>query len=806
MKLNRSILGGIAFALLAAPLSLMAQGTITGQVRRENPGAPVPFAIIRLVGTTIGTAADSLGRFTLREVPGGVHDLEARAVGHTTATVRVTVTAGVETRTELRLAAAPTELAGIRVVGGTSDALDRFPGSAIAIGSARLEAQQPLSANDVLRTVAGVHVQDEEGAGLRANIGIRGLDPDRSRSLLVLEDGIPVALAPYGEPELYYSPPIDRMARVEVIKGSGSILFGPQTIGGVVNYVTAEPVTGFGGRVEARGGSGGQQFAKLAVGGSRGAARGLVSAFERRARDFNGLDYLVRDVTLKGGVRTPVGDLSAKVSLYDESSNATYVGLTDSMYRAEPYRHPMPGDRLAIGRRAASVAHEIALGPATTLRTTAYAYHTARDWTRRDYTYSSGGARILAGIGTGSRDRAFDVGGIEPRLTTVWSIGGIGSALDVGARYHVERARDRYLLGSVTTTATTVRDDEVRRGNAVSAWAQNRIALHPTLELTPGIRWERFAFERRITRGRVRRTDGTTTTRSVEALDIRSGDAVSEVIPGIGAAWTPRPLLTVFAGAHRGFAPPRTKDALIYGDPTLAPDAQVPDPVSLQLDAERSWNYELGARVAPRPWLALEATLFLLDFTNQIIEPSLSAGSVSVAALANQGATRHEGVELGGSVDLGKLWSRPWSLAVEGNWTLVDARFSRDRFLRVGADTVNVKGNALPYAPRQRAHAAVTFERPALGLRVRIDGTQVGRQYSDLLETVAGSANGRVGAIPAYGLVDLSVQYALPGLDGVRLTGAVRNLTDRTYIASRRPEGIKVGLPRLATFGVSWGF
>ena len=50
----------------------------------------------------------------------------------------------------------------------------------------------------------------------------------------------PVALAPYGEPEMYYSPPIDRMSRIEIIKGSGSILFGPQTIGGVVRWVVAE--------------------------------------------------------------------------------------------------------------------------------------------------------------------------------------------------------------------------------------------------------------------------------------------------------------------------------------------------------------------------------------------------------------------------------------------------------------------------------------------------------------------------------------------------------------------------------------
>ena len=65
--------------------------------------------------------------------------------------------------------------------------------------------------------------------------------PDRSSKVLILEDGIPVALNPYGEPQLYYTPTIDRMESIEVLKGSGQILFGPQTIGGVINYITADP-------------------------------------------------------------------------------------------------------------------------------------------------------------------------------------------------------------------------------------------------------------------------------------------------------------------------------------------------------------------------------------------------------------------------------------------------------------------------------------------------------------------------------------------------------------------------------------
>lgn len=82
--------------------------------------------------------------------------------------------------------------------------LVRIPGSATVIRAEALVRTQPVSGNEVLRKVAGIHAVEEEGIGMRANIGIRGLDPNRSRTILVMEDGVPVSLAPYGEPELYY--------------------------------------------------------------------------------------------------------------------------------------------------------------------------------------------------------------------------------------------------------------------------------------------------------------------------------------------------------------------------------------------------------------------------------------------------------------------------------------------------------------------------------------------------------------------------------------------------------------------------
>jgi Fe(3+) dicitrate transport protein len=201
----------------------------------------------------------------------------------------------------------------------------------------------------------------------------------------------------------------------------------------------------------------------------------------------------------------------------------------------------------------------------------------------------------------------------------------------------------------------------------------------------------------------------------------------------------------------------------------------------------------------------LELTLFHLDFTNQIVEPSASAGSVAQAALANQGATRHRGLEAGLQVDWATALALPFRVETGLNYTFTDAEFSRDRFLvRAPGDTVNIRGNRLPYAPRHLVSASMEVATPSEGAGLRVDALRVGAQFADNFETAAPSATGRNGRIPAYGMLNLSGWWTVPV--GVRVVGSVKNLGNATYIASRRPEGIKPGLPRLVQLGVELGF
>jgi Fe(3+) dicitrate transport protein len=685
-----------------------------------------------------------------------------------------------------------------------------IPGAAAYISPTELRALAPVSGNEVFRRVAGLHVVDEEGMGLRINVGIRGLDPDRSRSVHMLEDGIPVALNPYGEPEMYYTPPIDRMAGVEILKGSGQILYGPQTIGGVINYITADPPAEAEGYVRLRGGQGGYFTGMMGWGTTFGTTGVQVNYLRKQANDVAGAQFGINDFSTKLKLQlSPVSRLGIKLGLYDENSNATYIGLTQSMWEqgGQDYVRIAPDDRLQVRRYSASVTHDYTLTSKISLKTTAFGYTTTRDWQRQDFvsnTYADGvlqprpanwtgvvwGDESIAGgalymrNSNGHRNRQFEVAGLEPRLNAQYSIGALQNELDAGLRFLYERAYEQLLRGAKADAPSgSLAEDEIRTGYAGSMYAQNKFLISPKLSLTAGARLEYFDYERHILR---RSFNNVLTDTSLVA-----GSGLFQLIPGAGFNYNINATTSVFGGIHRGFAPPRVKDAISNSGEVY------------QLNAELSWNSELGIRTKLVKGVALETTAFRMDFSNQVIPVSVSSGGTG-AGLVNGGSTLHQGIELGIRTDFSEFFNSKYTLLLDANYTYIDARFTGDRFARSGSQDINIRGNRTPYAPAMLLSSALAVKTP-FGLGARLTATHTGKQFGDELNSTTPSANGRSGEIAAFTVLDATALYHLPKT-GFDFSLSVKNLTNERYIASRRPQGIRVGLPRYISAGVEFTF
>ncbi|MCZ2078632.1 MAG: TonB-dependent receptor [Bryobacterales bacterium] len=762
----------------------------------DPDGAPVAGAMVQALPSLETTFTNEQGEFALDAPTPGPLTLRATSKYFEPAQAAVLVPQTGSAEVSLRFTQIRAALTSVEVVGESTEAVLAKPGSVFLLTRQELRDSHPMDANELMRQIPGVVINDNSGpVAMRLNIGIRGLNPDRSRTVLMLEDGLPITLAPYGEPETYYSPPIDRMSHVEVVKGSGQILYGPQTVGGVINFVTPDPPARTHAEFDLQGGQRGFFAGNGLVGGSSQDQKvgWLFNFLHKRGDGFRDFFFDIDDLQGKFTLKpADAHTISLKMGHYDENSNSTYLGLTTPMFLVDPNQNPVPSDFLKVTRLSASASHSMAVNPNLVWSSALFGYATTRDWARADFdraalagrqywsvfgdTSVQGGAILIRNTAL-NRNRQFQVFGAQSGVSAQHQLSGIRNLLDAGIRYIGERMDDQQLEGSTFDARTgALRDDEDRDGQAFSAYIQNRFFLTSRLTFTPGIRLEHYDYERHILRAVV---GGAATN-----VNRRADDGVTEAIPGLAVAFQVAQRVSLFGGVHRGFAPPRVKDSITSaGQP-------------LNLDAELSWNYEAGVRVQAHRVVRGELTYFRMDFENQIIPAAQSGGATTT--LVNGGETLHQGVETSLRVDWGSVLGRSSALYTDVRFMhLANAKFTRNTLFG---------GNRLPYAPKNTFSFLVGY-RPRHGFGAQLDATYVGSQFADNSQTVTPSADGTIGLVPSYTLWNLNADYTVQRERfQFRPYFSVKNLGDRIYIASRAPQGIQPGLFRQVNVGIRFGF
>ncbi len=786
-----------SFVLLIPSLSAFPNISLRGRVL-DSSGAVLPGATISVLGRggarVASTEADAEGKFVVENLPPGRYEVVARQEGLEPASRAVDGAAGEpgEIVLTLRVSGVTSTVNVTERVVATSEDLARLPGSAEFVPGSVLTESRVFTTEEALRKVSGVNTREEEGFGLRPNIGIRGLNPTRSTQVLLLEDGLPLAYAPYGDNASYYHPPIDRFDGVEVVKGGGQILYGPRTVGAVINYLTPQPPMKPGGALTLTGGNRDYFNGHARLGGTwrgtgllvdylRKQGQGARENLEHRLNDLN-----VKTLTAVTGKQV----LALRFNAYTEDSQVTYSGLREDEYRANPRGNPFVNDDFRARRYGSSVRHSWA--PRNSLLVTTAAYGTVfnRDWWRQSSNSRQrpndsadpncgGMANLLITCGNEGRLRNYYTYGVESKLRASFRAMGVQHKADLGARIHFENQDRRQKNGPLPTSRDgVVVESNARKSRAFSFFVQETL-LAGRWSFTPGVRVERVHYDR--------------TNRLANAgAGVSGEERLTVAVPGFGVAYNPSERLTVFAGVHRGFAPPRVEDMI--NNSTGA---------SLELKPELSWNYEAGVRTKPMRAVQLEATFFRLDFENQII-PASVAGGIG-ATLTNAGQTLHQGFELASRVDWRTTLTSRHSLYWRTAYTwLAIGRFEGQRFSNVpGFASVSISGNRLPYAPKNLLTSSVGYAH-ATGFNVQLEGVYTGRQFGDDLNTMTGTADGQRGVIPGYAVFHATINVPV---EGWRTTFFVscKNVFDRLYLVDRT-RGILPGAPRLVQAGAHWRF
>ena len=703
----------------------------------------------------------------------------------------------------------------IAVKGILPDNLESVPGSFNVIDEEELEVSRPFSVQEALKATPGLHIVGENSFGLGLNIGIRGLDPRRTSRTLLMEDGVPLYLAPYGDPAAHFTTPIERVQRIEVVKGSGQILYGPQTIGGMINFVTKPvPTDGFAGSVTGMVGNndfyGGH--VNLGYGDERGGI--MIDALQKKGdgvRDNH--DFDIRDLSVKGQLN--INDqhtLIAKVGYYEEDSHISETGLGSIEYAQDKFQAPTgKNDQFELERKSFQLQHIFQVNTDVKLSTNAYYTDIFRSSFRQindagysqvdddgtssivdddlDPTGVSALERCPSGVdntnfananlcGGRHRPRSFTFYGIEPRLDFSHNLFGLENDAVVGFRYHEEDQRRRQYRDfdprsqslSFIKTRVLPREDLKVDVKARSYYAQNTFYVGDW-SFTPGVRIEDIHTNINILRA------------DNDPQNVRIKTEVTEVLPGLGLTWSGINNTTIFAGIHKGIAPPRPSRDLgnINDDPTLLP----------RTGPELSINMEVGARSSYFKGVTFESTLFHTEVDDIVIQDN--------GRFFNGGESKQVGLELAARIDFGTIYNNPHNFYMLGSYTnLFTAKFTKDN-LGEGIDS----GNRLPYAPRDIASVSFGYQHP-IGIDARIGIDYVSKQYSDGVNSRTEDLTGTEGTIPSYTLLNASVNFKPVGSKASYFLSAA-NLADKEYLVSR-VDGKVAGRERQIFGGIRYDF
>ncbi len=743
------------------------------------------------------------------------------------------VAAGSETESGANDREEPLDLDPLRVV-GTPGQIERIPGSASFLDQEDIRIQGYDSIDQMVRRVPGAYFRTEDGYGLFPNISLRGVAQMRTSKLTVMEDGILSAPAPYSNPSAYYTPTTGRMSGIEIVKGSSQVRHGPQTTGGVINYLSTPIPQRSEGYVKTLYGENNEARIHAYYGNAYQTEAGTVGilvenyyrttdgfktidgapGFEDRNRTgFTKVEPMVK-LAWEPVVTTPQR-FEFKAGYTDMDADETYLGLTREDFRRDPFRRYAASrfDRIDTSHVRTSLSHRI--NPTDDLRitTTGYFNRFKRAWyklhnvstdqaapgdaSQQDNSMNlsealaGGGAHldVLRGEADGTlryrnNNRDYDAYGVQQHYNLSLYSGALTHNLELGLRYHHD-FEDRFqeetnyvqeANGAIVRRerqAPGEQDDRKRETDAFAVHIQDRIDFGPW-SVTPGVRYEHLRFTVTDRRGPQTEVDKA-------SLDVFA--------PGVGATYAYDEHLSFFGGVHRGFSIPG------------------PSGVVDGLSEETSLGYELGTRFDNRRGFRTEAALFWTEFRDLIVPDNI--GGAGSGETDNAGDVRSMGLELSLGYDPGTAldwgFSNPNHLAV----TLTDARLRSDS-QTADAESIFAGGernNRVPYIPEYQVSAGTGLEFGKWG--TFLDAVFVPSTYSDasnrgVQERPDGTPDARFGKNDSYFLLDVSVHYKLT--DTARIIGGVQNLLDEEYIASRLPHGPRPGHPRFANVSLEVTF
>lgn len=680
-------------------------------------------------------------------------------------------------------------------------------GSTYFISPAELKIFNYDDISRIVRSVPGISIQEEEGFGLRPNIGMRGTSPNRSEKITVMEDGVLIAPAPYAAPAAYYFPTVNRMQSFEILKGGSQIQYGPYTTGGAINMISTQIPSKFSGNFTSSVGRFNTKKTYVNLGDSY-KNFGYLIEYNNRNSDgfktidntnkkagFGGNDYVAKFKVNSNPNAKIFQSLTLKLQYSEEVSNETYLGLTQTDFDANPYRRYAASaeDFMDTEHKQIMITHYIKPSSNLTFTTKAYRNDFARDWYRlntvkigstaiainnilenptlyqAEYLAISGQNNTVDNaLQVRSNYREYEVKGIQTAGNYKFNLGKTTNELEFGIRYHEDfedrfQKSDGYAIRNGRMLQTSYGTPGTDGNRIISAEA---IAAHALWNINYG----KFTFSpgmRHETINLVSKNYGNNDVNRTGISLVETENKVNVWIPGFGILYAHTDSFKYFASVHKGFSPPGT---------------------TVGQDSENSVNSEIGLRFTKKR-ISGELIGYYNNFTNLQGSDNMSAGGSGTGDLFNAGKAIVKGIEFLFTYDIIK--TKNIELPITFSYTLTDTKLKSNFNSTIWGNVID--GDEIPYIA-QNQFSILT------NLKYKKWDFALSSKYVDAFRTRAGQ--GEIASnvkVNSNFIVDASAKYFIT--KKVAIMSNIVNLFDSQYAVSRVPAGLRPGHP----FGINAG-
>jgi Fe(3+) dicitrate transport protein len=622
----------------------------------------------------------------------------------------------------------------------------------------------------VMAKVPGIHVWESDASGIQIGIAARGLSPNRSWEFNVRQNGYDIAADPFGYPEAYYNPQLQAVQRIEVVRGHGSLQYGPQ-FGGMVNYILrngSEINKKFEFETQQTVGSNSLINSFNAIGGRTEKVH-YYGFFDHR----NGNGWRENSThfanSAYGTFTYFVGkkfSLTAEL-MHSNTRSQQAGGLTEKQFQEDPKQSTRARNWFDIRWTTPALIANYRINDHAKWNTKLFA--TIGNRNSVGYLQSITIKDSINPATLTYNNRVLNIDeyrnyGLESRIIADHKLFGFENSFSGGIRLYTgttyRRADGKGTTGSdydMTVIGEYPRDVSFESNNA-AAFFENIFRINDKFLIVPGIRFEWLE-------GSASGRNGYTSTGDPVILQNITRSR-SFILAGVGAEYHVTKTTEVYANISQAYRP------IQFANLQAPPTTDVVDP---NLEDAKGYNADLGYRGKFLNFLQFDVSGYFLQYNNRV--GTITPAGANYRLITNVGASTSKGFE--GYVEFNpvRAFTRnsKADLIIFGSYSYTDARYSGDH------KDANTKGKKVENAPQDIFRGGISIGYNSILLTGQV--SYVGETFSDANNTMTPTANAQNGLIPSYLVTDLTATYKFN--QKFNLRAGVNNLLDENYFTRR---------------------